>query len=378
MKRSIYFNLSYCKDKYDRNRICEVFGKVLSKEVIGMEGKVKWSERLDATDYATARLVNIVLNMYYIEGATQAEIAQQLDLSTPKVNRMLKQARQQGLVNISIRTPFQHLFNLENRLKAIFGLTDAWVIPAVPDSGDAVVHTLGRAAAAYLLERVRDGDVIGISAGQAMLALVQAVDAPRQFDVTVVPVLGGVQGVVTSDVNYLATELASRLGGRAYQLHAPAFMETREQRDALQAMTPVREILDVARRATIALVGVGILDRETSRFVKFTALSPQDMDDIVQVDGGVGDVAAHVYNIDGRLCSPGIDGRLVGLTLPELQRIPLIIGIAATAAKALPLYGALRGHNLHALITDEAAAEGIIKLFETDFQGEHQLRASKP
>jgi len=343
-----------------------------------MENKAKWSERLDATDYNTARLVNTVLNMYYIEGATQAEIAQHLELSTPKVNRMLKQARQQGLVNISIRTPFQHLFSLENRLKAIFDLTDAWVIPAVPDNGDAVVHTLGRAGAAYLLERVRDGDVIGISAGQAILALVQSVEAPRQFDVTVAPVLGGVQGVVTSDVNFLATELATRLGGKAYQLHAPAFVETEEQRDALLAMTPVREILDVARRATIALVGIGILDRETSRFVRFTALSPQDMDRIVQVDGGVGDIAAHVYNLDGRLCSPSIDGRLIGLTLAELQRIPLIIGIAATAAKALPLYGALRGHNLHALITDETAAEGVIRLFEEDFQGTRKLPAVKP
>ncbi len=338
-----------------------------------MKAKAKWSERLDATDYQTARLVNTVLNLYYMEGVTQAEIAQRLEISTPKVNRLLKQARQQGLVSISIRTPFQHLFGLENRLKAIFGLTNAWVIPAVPDNDEAVIRTLGRAGAAYLLERVHDGDVIGISAGQAILALVQAVESPRQFDVTVAPVLGGVQGVVTSDVNYLATELAGRLGGRAYQLHAPAFLETREQRDALQAMTPVREILDVARRATIALVGIGILDRETSRFVKFTALSAQDMDRIVQVDGGVGDIAAHVYNIDGRLCSPVIDGRLVGLTLDELQRIPLIIGIAATAAKALPLYGALRGHQLHTLITDEAAAEGVIKLFEEDFQGKREL-----
>jgi hypothetical protein len=50
------------------------------------------------------------------------------------------------------------------------------------------------------------------------------------------------------------------------------------------------------------------------------------------------------------------------------------LGIAATAAKALPLYGALRGHNLHALITDEAAVEGVIKLFEHDFRGEATVR----
>jgi len=41
--------------------------------------------------------------------------------------------------------------------------------------------------------------------------------------------------------------------------------------------------------------------------------------------------------------------------------------MAATAAKALPLYGALRGGYLQALITDETAARGILELFEKDF-----------
>jgi DNA-binding transcriptional regulator LsrR (DeoR family) len=340
-----------------------------------MDLKIKLTERLDATDYDTARVVNTILTLYYVQELTQAEIAQRLGLSTPKVNRLLKQARQQGLVSIKIHTPFEHVFSLESRLKAIFGLDDVVVIPTVPEGGDAVIHTLGRAAAAYLLERVRDGDIIGIAAGQAILALIQSVDAPRKYDVTVVPVVGGVQGLATSDVNFLSTELANRLGGKAYQLHAPAFVETQEHRDALLAMMPVREILDVARRATVALVGIGILDPETSRFVKYSALSPQEMTHIINVDGGVGDIASHIFNIEGRLCAPEYDNRAVGLTLAEIQRIPLIIGIAATAAKALPLYGVLRGRYLHTLITDEAAAEGVLKLFEHDFRGDPAFRA---
>ena len=96
-----------------------------------------------------------------------------------------------------------------------------------------------------------------------------------------------------------------------------------------------------------------------------------------QIHGAVGrrdgshrsDGCGHVYNIDGRW---------VGLRLAELQRIPLIISIAVTAAEVQLLYGALRGRNLHALITDEAAAEGVIKLFEEDFQGERKLPALSP
>ncbi len=327
-------------------------------------------ERLDTTDYDTARLVNTILTLYYVEECTQAEIAQRLGLSTPKVNRLLKQARQQGLVDITIHTPYQHLFGLESRLKAIFGLTDAVVIPSVSDSSDAVIHTLGRAGANYLLGRVRDGDVIGIASGQAIHALVQAVDSPHDYDVTVVPIVGAVQGQVTSDINYLASALADRLGGKAYQLHAPAFVETQDHRDTLLSMTPVREILDLSRRATIALVGVGILDQAASRFVQFTALSPQDMNHIVQVDKGVGDIAAHIYDIEGHPCAPEYANRVVGLTLEEIRSIPLVIGIAATAAKALPLYGALRGGHVRALVTDESAAQGVLRLFDSNFRRE--------
>ena len=65
--------------------------------------------------------------------------------------------------------------------------------------------------------------------------------------------------------------------GKAYQLHAPAFVDTREQREMLLAMGPVREILYIARQATVALLGVGAVDYEASRLVQFTALSAENM-----------------------------------------------------------------------------------------------------
>jgi DNA-binding transcriptional regulator LsrR (DeoR family) len=58
---------------------------------------------------------------------------------------------------------------------------------------------------------------------------------------------------------------------------------------------------------------------------------------------------------------------VVGLSLAELKNIPYRVGVAGTAAKALPLYGALRGGYLHVLITDETAARGILELFEQNF-----------
>lgn len=325
-------------------------------------------ERMNAYDYEEARLISQVLSLYYLEEVTQAEIGRRLGLSTAKVNRLLQQARQQGMVEITIRTPIQHLVELETRLKAIFGIPEVVVIPRVAEDVNTFVYTLGRAGASYLLDHLRDGDIIGIGGGTGVYSVVQALEPPRTYDVKVVPVLGAVQGRVTTDVNYLAAQLAERLGGKAYQLHAPAFVETGKQRDTLLEMGPIKEILDIARRANIALMGVGTLEAERSRFVEFTALSAEDMKRIAESCGGIGEIGAHVYDIEGRPCAHEYAARVVGLSLAELKRIPFIIGVAATAAKALPLYGALRGGYLHTLITDEAAAQGILQLFERDFK----------
>jgi DNA-binding transcriptional regulator LsrR (DeoR family) len=287
--------------------------------------------------YETIRLVNTILSLYYVEDLTQAEIAQQLGLSTAKVNRLLKQAREQGFVDIAIRTPFQHLFDLETRLKAVFGLQEALVIPEVGESQSALLNTLGAVGADFLLEHLHDGDVIGISGGTAVNSVVQAIEPTRPYQVEVVPILGAVQGQVTTDMNYLAARLAERLGGRAYQLHAPAFVDTHEHRETLRAIEPVKEILDIARRANIALLGVGTVDAETSRFVQFTALSAEDMRHIAADCRGVGEIGAYVYDIEGRACAHEYARRVVGLTLAELQEIPFRIGLTATAAKVLPL-----------------------------------------
>lgn len=312
-------------------------------------------------------LISRILNLYYVDELTQAEVGRRLGLSTAKVNRLLQQARQQGMVEITIRTPLQHLYDLEDRLKAIFDIQEAVVIPRIAEDVNAYVHTLGRAGATYLLDHLRDGDIIGIGGGTGVNSVVQAIEPSRDYEVKVAPILGGVQGHATTDVNYLVAQLAERLGGKAYRLHAPAFVDTREHRDMLLSLGPIKEILDITRQANIALLGVGTVEPERSRFVEFTALSAEDMRRVAENCGGVGEIGAYVYDMEGKPCAEEYAERVVGLSLQELKRIPFVIGVAGTAAKALPLYGALRGGYLHTLITDEAAAQGVLQIFERDF-----------
>jgi DNA-binding transcriptional regulator LsrR (DeoR family) len=314
------------------------------------------------------RLITTILNLYYVEKLTQTEIAVRLNLSVPKVNRLLQQARDLGYIEFVIRTPFQHLFELENRLKAVFGLQDAIVIPSEGSSSNSILNAVGSAAANYLLEQIRDGDIIAISPGTTVRAVIQSLDAQRQYQVEIVPILGSIQGDLESDMNYLSLIMGDRLGAKSYKLHAPAFVESREQCEVLRSIEPVKKILDIGRRANIALLGIGTLDPETSRFIQFTALSTEEMRDIIEGCGGVGEIGAFVYNCDGEPCGKAFADRVIGINLDEIRRIPFRIGVAVSAEKALPIYGALRGGYLHVLITDEAAAQGVLEIFAKNFQ----------
>ena len=318
--------------------------------------------RTNHSDYDEILLISRVLDLYYRNELTQAEVGKRLGLSTAKVNRLLKRAHREGMVKVTIHTPLSRHFDLESRLKAIFRLSDAVVIPRIRENAENW-HTLGEAGASHLLGRVRDGDIIGVGGGTGVHAVVQAMTSHRRYDVKVVPILGAVQGRAITDVNHLAAQLAERLGGKAYRLHAPAFVDSRKQRDMLLSMGPIREILDIARSADLVLMGVGTLVPSTSRFVEFTALSSEDMEEMALSSGAVGEIVAQVYDLDGQPCAQAYADRVVGLTLDELSSIPYTIGVAATAAKAIPLFGALRGGYLHSLITDEAAARGLLDQF---------------
>ena len=83
---------------------------------------------------------------------------------------------------------------------------------------------------------------------------------------------------------------------------------------------------------------------------------------------GASEIAAYALTIDGKPCAQEYASRVVGLSLDEIRRIPLIIGAAATRDKARPIYAALRGGFLHTIVTDESAALRILEIFEEDLR----------
>jgi DNA-binding transcriptional regulator LsrR (DeoR family) len=315
-------------------------------------------------NFASIRLLSEILNLYYLEEKNQTEIATLLGLSTAKVNRLLKQARELGYVEINIRTPFMHLVEIERELKRVYQLPEALIIPSLANA-PSTLQDVGRAAADYLLQRLRNGDTICISGGKTVHAMVEALETDRKYDIRVVPATGARQGKLFTNVNYLAARLAEKLGGVSYQFNAPIFVDSPEERDTLLSMRHIHQVLDMARKAQIAVVGIGSIIPPVSSYFDLLAMPDGDVTGLqqqIEAENAHGEIFAYIFDDKGQPCMTEYNERVVGLGLDELQRIPVTIGIAATEEKVRPIHGALHGNYLKVLVTDESTALSVLEL----------------
>ena len=94
--------------------------------------------------------------LYYGEDRTQEQIARETGLSRPTISRMLREARERGIVEIRVHYPFQTAVVLEEALRSRLGLRDCQVLAgsSVDDANDEreVALRVGALAARYLQE----------------------------------------------------------------------------------------------------------------------------------------------------------------------------------------------------------------------------------
>ncbi|MEP0321901.1 sugar-binding transcriptional regulator [Bauldia litoralis] len=311
-------------------------------------------------DSESLRLMARVLTLHYIEGKLQSEVATELGLSSAKVNRLIKRGRELGMVHITINSPFQPLFELERKLSMRWDLRYCSVVAAVTGNAETTLNQVGKQAGEMLVDSIRDGDTIAISGGKALGAVIDNLSVDRAYDVNVAPMTGGVQGQHYTDVNHIATRLADKLGGRATLIHAPLHADTPAERDLLMSVRAVRDVMDISRKAAVAVVGIGSVVGPNATY--YVAQPLPESERIKLVERGVrGEFLGHLINGDGSLAKTELNSRLVALPPQEAMSIPIRIGVASGEEKVGPIMAALNGGYINALVVDDHTAETVLE-----------------
>jgi DNA-binding transcriptional regulator LsrR (DeoR family) len=309
------------------------------------------------------RIIAKILNLYYMENCNQAAIAARLGLSAARVNRLLKTARQAGMVEINIRLPFRNLFDLENRLASVSGLEEVVVTPSIEDAQGGDLSMLAREAAGLLSSKIHPKERVCFGGGRTVSEIINYV-APRKISgVRIYPAIGGVQRDKDRDINSLATRLAQKLGGEAVQFYAPAFAETESERETFFCLTHVKKALEEARTAGVGLFGIGSLQIDSS-IIQYCSIPYYKLAELVDQRNGVGEIIGYVIDSQGQDCIPELSKLVIGISLEEIRSIPVRIGAAAGSKKAPAIAAAIRGNFLTSLVVDESAAKQVLVILQ--------------
>jgi DNA-binding transcriptional regulator LsrR (DeoR family) len=303
-----------------------------------------------------------VAGLYYEESLTQAEIARRIGISRSSISRLLQEGREKGVVEIIIHYPWKRVSALERRLIQTFGLSDARVLQTQDQPYEEMLNGLGILAARYIENILSKDMILSISWGTTVCHVVKALRPARQFPITVVQMTGLVDtGSSHTDGLELARLLANIYGGEHRYLHAPLIVEDANIREALLQEPSIRETLALARRADIALLGIGTMEPELSSLIRTGYLDHEELNKL-KARGVVGDICGQHYDRKGRVMEIGLNRRFIGIELEALEDIPHVIAVAGGKAKAQAILGALRGDFIKILVTDSAATEEVLRL----------------
>ncbi|MHB1393586.1 MAG: sugar-binding transcriptional regulator [Clostridia bacterium] len=309
------------------------------------------------------RLIVKCCILYYEENLNQEEIAQELGLSRPTVSRMLKEARELGVVEVKINSPINSNYHsIERQLEKLLGLKEVIIVDDKKDPDSQKVE-LGYAAAQYLERVLKEKDIVGVSMGTTLKEVARFVKNNRMKNTTFLPVIGGV-GQIGIDIhaNQIAMDLARAFGGNFKLLHAPAVISDIDIKENFKTEKGIKQILDIIDRVTIALVGIGVPTEKTSTMMATGYFNEADMETL-RKRKAVGDICLQFFDINGDTSQFEFNKKVFGIELSQLKKIDKVVGIAGNVEKADAIIGAIRGKYIKVLVTNQQTSEAILNSY---------------
>jgi len=296
---------------------------------------------------------------YYNKNLTQQEIADKLYLSRPTVSKLLKEAKEEGIVQFKVVDINNkcNMFELEEKIMDRFGLKNV-VLAEYDDDYDKLKDNIGKAAASFFDSIVQNNMKIGFSWGTTLKAMVNNLNHNSQVkNLELITLVGG-SGTFSSDVhsNIIIENVLDKYEGEGYFLYAPSIVDSKEIKNNLMKNSETRQSLEKAKNVEIAFVGIGSNSELSMRL----NLSDEEFDELQELNS-VGDVCSRFYDSEGNLCDTEINKRIIGIDLDSLRNIETVVGLAGGEHKAESIFAALENGFLDILITDEMTAKKVLE-----------------
>lgn len=300
--------------------------------------------------------------LYYEENLNQSEVGKQLNISRSKVSRLLKEAKEIGIVEININYPLERSVKLEQKIKSKFNLNKVMILKNNNFEYEETLSGLGNLTANYIDSIIEDISVLGLSWGKTIYNVVNSFSPNKKAAIKVVQIIGSKASKnPTFDAPDLIRKLATAYGGNYYYLHAPLYIEDDNAQKALMNQPAIMETISLAKKSDVILTGIGSLSNNIKNHLWNKYLEKKDFKKIKAM-GAVGHICAHFYDINGNIIPTSKHNKILGIDLNDLHQIETVVGIAGGESKFEAILGALRGNYLNILVTDDSIAQRLINI----------------
>lgn len=299
---------------------------------------------------------------YYQDEITQEEIAKKFGISRIKVGRLLKRAKEEGIVEITVRYHPVFSTRLEQQMLERFSLSRALIALDHQDEEEQR-RQVAALVSGYLAMSLKDNVVLAVGQGRNVAAIADHVGSVAPKSCKFICGIGGTHRPGDAiNADHISRRLAKKFGGSSETLYAPAYVENRALKEAFMQNGTIKETLDRARKADVALVGIGDMN-ENSYMVKLGWFTPHEIIDASLNQGVIGDIAGYdFFNAQGMHVDTVMNDRVIGLSIDELRKIPCVIAIASENTKALAILGALRTGAIDIIATSALNIRTILNM----------------
>ena len=217
------------------------------------------------SDYA---LLTEIAVAYYDQEQTQEEIAKRFGISRIKVGRLLKKARQEGIVEISSQ--------IEQQFISHFGIKRALIALDHHDE-DEQRQQVAALVSNYLAGVLKNDMTVTVGQGRNVAAVANHVGVFPERHCRFICGIGGTKrDNQLIDADHISRNLARKFNGFSETLYAPAYVETPELRAAFMQNRLIKATLEQASKADVAIIGLGDMN-ENSFMVQLGWFTPQEI-----------------------------------------------------------------------------------------------------
>ncbi|MGY3765772.1 sugar-binding transcriptional regulator [Vagococcus vulneris] len=298
-----------------------------------------------------------VARLYYQLEYSQQQIAKELNISRPTISRLLKYAKDNGFVKITITDPVNDTEKLAQTIKDKYKLRHVIVAQTPSENYQLIVEQISHAASRFLSEQIQSDDILGIGWGMTIYEIAKRMKDSDRNGIQVVQLKGSVTHSQATTFAYEALTLFSE----AYHtigisLPLPVIFDNYETKRIVEQDRHIQHILALQQAATVALYTVGTV-RDEALLFQLGYLSEAEKNGLQKA--AVGDICSRFYTASGKIADMSVNERTVGIELNALAKKRLSILAAGGAHKLAAIHGALLGGYTNTLITDYWTAQHL-------------------